>query len=132
MLLFIDTSDHNGLRFALVPHSGKTKQFSKQVAYNENYKTLELLHKFIKASKTDPAKLEKIIVCSGPGSFTGIRVGIALAQALGFALKIPVTAIIKEKIPDDLAKLWHVKGGKKLEVHYGGEPNITIAKKEKR
>lgn len=132
MLLFIDTSDHNGLRFALVTHSGKTKQFSKQLAFNENYKTLELLQKFIMSSKANPKKLEKIIVCSGPGSFTGIRVGIALAQALGFALEIPVTAIIKEKIPDDLAKLWHVKGGKKLEVHYGGEPNITIAKKEKR
>jgi hypothetical protein len=51
---------------------------------------------------------------------------------LGFALEIPVTAIVKDKIPNDLAKLWEAKGGKKLEVHYGGEPNITMAKKEKR
>ena len=34
--------------------------------------------------------LTEIEVNPGPGSFTGIRVGVAIAQALGWSLKIPV------------------------------------------
>jgi len=135
MLLLIDTSDYNGLHFALVPDakSGKpTKEFRRQLAFNENYKTLELLKKFLRTNKITPTKIDKIIVCSGPGSFTGIRVGIALAQAMGFALNIPVVAIPKEKIPaggKNLAQLWKLKPAKKLILNYGREPNITVTKK---
>jgi tRNA threonylcarbamoyl adenosine modification protein YeaZ len=34
--------------------------------------------------------LTTIAVCAGPGSYTGIRVGIATAQGIGFAKQIPV------------------------------------------
>ncbi len=34
--------------------------------------------------------LTEIEVFEGPGSFTGLRVGAAIANALGYALKIPV------------------------------------------
>jgi tRNA threonylcarbamoyladenosine biosynthesis protein TsaB len=39
------------------------------------------------------AGLERIAVTMGPGSFTGIRIGIALARAMGLALKIPVVGV---------------------------------------
>jgi tRNA threonylcarbamoyladenosine biosynthesis protein TsaB len=35
-------------------------------------------------------ELAAVAVCAGPGSYTGIRVGIATAQGLGFAKQIPV------------------------------------------
>lgn len=35
-------------------------------------------------------QIEAIEVDTGPGSFTGIRVGIAVAQALSFSLNIPI------------------------------------------
>jgi tRNA threonylcarbamoyladenosine biosynthesis protein TsaB len=37
--------------------------------------------------------LERIAVTTGPGTFTGQRVGLAFARALGVALKIPVAGI---------------------------------------
>lgn len=37
--------------------------------------------------------IDKIAVSVGPGSFTGIRVGVATARGLGLALNIPVTGI---------------------------------------
>jgi len=37
--------------------------------------------------------LTGVAVCTGPGSFTGIRIGLAAARALGQTLKIPVVGI---------------------------------------
>lgn len=129
MILFIDTSDFNGLRLAVIDSAGKVKEQVKSVAFNENYKTNEFLQKFLGKHRVQLKDLSKIIACSGPGSFTGIRVGLSLAQALGFALNIPVSAIPKNKVPADLSKLAAIKGAKTLVVNYGQKPNITKMKK---
>jgi len=38
----------------------------------------------------DLKKIKRIFVNSGPGSFTGTRVGVAIANALSFSLNVPV------------------------------------------
>ena len=131
MILFVDTSDFNGLRLALLDPQAKSviNESTYSVAYNENYKTAEFLQKFLRQNKTAPKDLTKIIVCSGPGSFTGIRVGVALAQALGFALNIPVVAIKKNQIPQNLVRLIAFRSGKHLLLNYGHKPNITKPKR---
>jgi tRNA threonylcarbamoyladenosine biosynthesis protein TsaB len=130
MILFINTTEFNKLQFALI-NQGDLKLFEQDLAFNENYKTLELLEKFLKQSKVLFSDLSQIIVCSGPGSFTGIRVGLSLAQAFGFAKNIPVHTITKNKIPADLIKLESLKLGA-TKVFYGTKPNITMAKKKTR
>lgn len=39
------------------------------------------------------AELGAVVVTAGPGSFTGLRVGLAAAQGLGLALDCPVVAV---------------------------------------
>lgn len=128
MILFINTSDFNNLQLALTDKDS-VKEFTTAVAFNENFKTNALLEKFMKKHKTTWKQISKVVVCSGPGSFTGIRVGVSLAQALGFALHIPVVAIPKNKVPKDLTKLSTLRSPKHLTLHYGQKPNITKSKK---
>lgn len=42
---------------------------------------------------SDMADLTEIIVATGPGSFTGSRIGVAFARGLGLALGIPVKGV---------------------------------------
>ncbi len=41
----------------------------------------------------DFASIERIITTVGPGSFTGVRVGLATARGLGLGLGVPVTGV---------------------------------------
>lgn len=50
---------------------------------------LEILSGLLKENNLQQKDLDLIAVSVGPGSFTGIRVGVATAQALAFALNRP-------------------------------------------
>lgn len=62
-----------------------------------DYAHAEMLHPFIK-QLLDEAKLgfkdlNAVAVGKGPGSFTGLRIGVSAAKGLCFALNIPLIAI---------------------------------------
>jgi tRNA threonylcarbamoyl adenosine modification protein YeaZ len=43
------------------------------------------------------ASLGRVAVTVGPGSFTGLRVGIAAARAIGIACKVPVAGVSTDR-----------------------------------
>lgn len=51
------------------------------------------LEKLLGRAKWSPKDIDVIAVCVGPGSFTGIRVGVATAQMLGFVWKKKIAAV---------------------------------------
>ena len=65
--------------------------------YNTNYSHAEQLHVFIenvlKESKIERSQLDAIAVSKGPGSYTGLRIGVSAAKGLCFALNIPLISI---------------------------------------
>ncbi len=54
---------------------------------------LPAIDQLCREQKVSPADLKLISLPFGPGSFTGLRVSVATAKTLAFALKIPVTAV---------------------------------------
>lgn len=63
----------------------------------ENYSHSENLHGFIskalEQAKISKSQLDAIAVSRGPGSYTGLRIGVSAAKGLCFALDIPLITV---------------------------------------
>ncbi|MEK7559379.1 MAG: tRNA (adenosine(37)-N6)-threonylcarbamoyltransferase complex dimerization subunit type 1 TsaB [Patescibacteria group bacterium] len=87
--LIIDSSDSKqiivGLKIGSKKYILKHKTDAKKAQA-----ILPLIDKIFKKYSIEAKDLDSITVNIGPGSFTGLRVGISIANTLGFILKIPV------------------------------------------
>lgn len=60
---------------------------------NQSKELLPEIDKLLKAEKIKPEQLKGVVVNIGPGSFTGLRVGVTIANGFGYGLNIPVKAM---------------------------------------
>lgn len=65
--------------------------------YNSNYSHAESLHLFIDdvitSAKIKPSQIDAISVSKGPGSYTGLRIGVSAAKGLCFSLDKPLISV---------------------------------------
>jgi len=55
--------------------------------------TVPTINDILKEKNITIKELNEVIVINGPGSFTGVRIGILLAKILGYTLNIPIKSI---------------------------------------
>ncbi len=100
-------------------------------AHRELSNTLLLkIEELLEKSKITLSDIEGLVVFKGPGSFTGLRIGITTANTLAYSLSIPVVAQEGEEWISEGIK--RIKAGvdEKISLpEYGGEANITKQKK---
>ncbi|MBY0385332.1 tRNA (adenosine(37)-N6)-threonylcarbamoyltransferase complex dimerization subunit type 1 TsaB [bacterium] len=63
----------------------------KQTSHSE--KITSSLDQLFKKSGATPQNLELIICSQGPGSFTGLRVGLSVARSLSYSFNVPIIAL---------------------------------------
>lgn len=81
-------------------------------------------------SSISMSDLEGIVCFEGPGSFTGLRIGLSVANTLAYAQDIPIIAVGGENwIQAGLKDLDEGKNDKIVTPEYGSPPNITKPKK---
>jgi tRNA threonylcarbamoyladenosine biosynthesis protein TsaB len=87
--LFLDTADNKKVSVGLIVDGKKDVQI-ENVDRNKTQTILPMIDKLLKKHSLKPEDLSEIQINAGPGSFTGLRIGLAIANALSFVLKIPV------------------------------------------
>lgn len=88
-ILTIDSSKSGEIKVGL-KIGRSTSYLSSEAKVLKSEAVLPLIDKILKQKRLNISELDGIEINTGPGSFTGLRVGIAIANALSFALKIPV------------------------------------------
>lgn len=92
-ILNIDTSN-NQIVVVGLDIGGKNFTLERSMDKNKAQVTLPMIDELLRKHKLGLKDLSEIKVNPGPGSFTGLRVGISIANALGYQLKIPVNGIM--------------------------------------
>lgn len=115
MILFIDTTDNDFAKIALI--TGK-KVVSKTWQTKRLSETLmPIISSLLKRQKVKFQDLHKIVVVKGPGFFSRLRTGVATANALAFALNIPVAGTKRGFLK--------LKFQNQVLPYYSAKPNIT-------
>lgn len=91
IILFIDTST-NTLTVALIKE-GIVLEESTVSSSEHSKQTLPEIEKLFKNNNIDPKSVNKIMVTNGPGSFTGIRIGVTIAKTYAWACNINIIPI---------------------------------------
>ena len=86
--LIIDTTDNKKTTVKLETKSSIDEITEENIPKSQI--TLQLIDKLLKQNSLKPTEIDEIVVNTGPGSFTGTRVGVAIANALGFGLDLKV------------------------------------------
>ena len=88
-IISIDKSDNKKINIELEVNGVKNNLSSESVILKSGA-ALPLIDKLLKDNNLKIEEIDEIKVNTGPGSYTGLRVGSAIANALGFLLKISV------------------------------------------
>ncbi len=91
---------------------------------------LSVIKNLLDEAGGDFDRVDGIVVFRGPGSFTGLRIGIATANALADGLNKPIVGETGDKW--DLIGVERLKNSSNDKIvipEYGADPHITVQKK---
>lgn len=88
------------------------------------------INKLLSAQERGLHDIEGIIAFKGPGSFTGLRIGLSVANTLAYTCDIPiVSAGSDDWIKLGLARLQDGDNDRVALPEYGAPPHITLPRK---
>lgn len=91
-ILYLDTSS-SFLYTGLVKDDTLICEIKENLGKDLSVFALKKITDMLKENNLEANDIDKIIVVDGPGSFTGIRVGITIAKTYAWALKKKITSI---------------------------------------
>ena len=89
IILFIDTTSSETIKVGL-NKNGKEFILEQQMDKQKAQIVLPLINRLLKKHNLTLKDINAIQIDPGPGSFTGVRVGLTIANTLAFLLKISV------------------------------------------
>lgn len=103
----------------------KTWSAHRQLAESIHLK----IHELLKSQGKDWHDIQAIVCFKGPGSFTGLRIGLTVANALASSLDIPIVGEVgQDWLDKGIQNLQKGKNDEAAIPEYGSEPHITSPK----
>lgn len=91
-ILAIDSSTST-LRVGLLGNAGRIFEAENHDRFRHAEFIFKLIEDVLSQAALDKNRIEGIVIATGPGSFTGLRVGMAAAKALALSLGIPLAGL---------------------------------------
>jgi tRNA threonylcarbamoyladenosine biosynthesis protein TsaB len=91
-ILSIDTSNYV-LGIGLLDESQVMGEYISNIKKNHSVRVMPAIQKLMNECGVNPKDLTKIVVAKGPGSYTGVRIGVTIAKTLAWTLNIPMTGV---------------------------------------
>lgn len=91
-VLGIDTSSL-AASVAVIEDNKLICEYTINTKKTHSQKLMPMIENMLKISDIDINDIDLIAVCEGPGSFTGLRIGMATAKAISHVNKLPIVAV---------------------------------------
>ncbi|TDL31213.1 tRNA (adenosine(37)-N6)-threonylcarbamoyltransferase complex dimerization subunit type 1 TsaB [Jeotgalibacillus sp. S-D1] len=91
-VLVIDTSNFP-LSIAVMNEQAVVAETLINSKKNHSIQAMPAIEALLQSVDLQPKDLDRIVVAKGPGSYTGVRIGVTLAKTLAWTLDIPVVGV---------------------------------------
>src|SRR6476661_5326619 len=91
-VLAIDTSNQ-ALGVALLDEDKIIGEYITNMKKNHSIRIMPAIQMLMKDCERTPRDLSKIVVAKGPGSYTGLRIGVTIAKTMAWSLHLPLVGI---------------------------------------
>ncbi|TFD93689.1 tRNA (adenosine(37)-N6)-threonylcarbamoyltransferase complex dimerization subunit type 1 TsaB [Jeotgalibacillus sp. R-1-5s-1] len=92
IVLAIDTSNQP-LSLAVVKDDAVMGELTLNIKRNHSIQAMTAVESLLATLDLSADQIERIVVAKGPGSYTGVRIGVTLAKTLAWSLKIPLVGV---------------------------------------
>lgn len=105
-ILAINTSNQ-AMGIAVLQEELVIGEIVTNIAKNHSVRLLPAIDELMKEVSITPDELDKIVVAKGPGSYTGVRIGLSTAKSLAWSLNIPVIGVSSLEVLVYQARFFH-------------------------
>ena len=95
--LFIDTSSSD-VSIALIRDEIILSSITKSIPNKHSIYTVSFIDEVLKNTSLEPTDINSIMVVTGPGSFTGVRIGVTIAKTFAYLNNIDITCVSSLKM----------------------------------
>ncbi|MEK3980140.1 tRNA (adenosine(37)-N6)-threonylcarbamoyltransferase complex dimerization subunit type 1 TsaB [Psychrobacillus sp. FSL K6-2836] len=90
--LGIDTSQ-TPLAVAIVKDEQVLAEYKSSVKITHSIGAMPAIEELMEKANIKPGEIEAIAVAKGPGSYTGVRIGVTIGKTLAWTLNIPIYSV---------------------------------------
>jgi len=123
LLLALDTSTRQA-SVALCDEDTLYGEYTWQIGNNHSVELLESIQRLVAECDSSMQAIDVVAVATGPGSFNGVRVAVATAKALAFALQKPLVGVSTLEIIAFQQQQWY---GPVCAILEAGRSNLYAA-----